>query len=198
MAALLHSQSRLAASSSRTATSRSRVRLQIALGILLLANAVLLFFLLRSGGRTAAGRADELARLEASHRLAERQVEQLRQLKKKVQDATQNEQRFAEGNFLSRSAAFSQMLSDLERLAADNKLQPSDATYRLNESDNKLGWINVEVSLQMQGEYPDLVRFLNELEQSPLFWIIESLDVAGKTGQNLRLNLQAATYLLPS
>ena len=198
MAALLHSQSRLAASSSRGDTSRSRVRLQTALGILLLINAVLLFFLLRSGGSTAAERADELARLEASHRLAERKVSKLRQLKQEVQDATQNEQRFAEGNFLSRSAAFSRMLADLERLAADNKLQPTDATYRLNESGNKLGWVNVEVSLQMQGEYPDLVHFLNQLEQSHLFWIIESLDVDGQTGQNLRLNLQAATYLLPS
>ena len=50
----------------------------------------------------------------------------------------------------------------------------------------------------VDGEYPDMVRFLNQLEQSKLFWIVESLTVSGKVGQKLRLNLQAATYLLPT
>src|SRR5262249_10783664 len=114
---------------------------------------------------------------------------------------TQNEQKFSQANFLSRSNAFSAMLTDLEELASENHLQPSDASYRLNSADNKLGWTNVEVTLDLEGDYPNLVRFLNKLEQSKLFWIVESLDVSGQQsqqGSKLRLNLQAATYLLPS
>jgi hypothetical protein len=54
------------------------------------------------------------------------------------------------------------------------------------------------VSLSVEGEYTDLVRFLNELEQSDLFWIIEGLEAAGEPDARLRLDLHAETYLLPS
>ena len=198
MASLLHSAQRMAASSSRSTTTHTHARLQTALGILLLLNGVLVFFLFRSPGLTAAERQKEVARLESQQRTAESRVQHLMELKKKVQDATQNEQKFSQANFLSRSSAFSAMLTDLEQLASDNHLQPSTATYHLNEGDNKLGWTNVEVALEVDGDYPNLVRFLNQLEKSKLFWIIESLDVSGQQGSKLRLNLQAATYLLPS
>jgi Type II secretion system (T2SS), protein M subtype b len=198
VASLLHSVTRMAASSSRSATTHKHARLQTALGVLLLLNAVLAFFLFRSPGLTASERHKEVARLESAQRTAESRVQHLMELKKKVQDATNNEQKFSQANFLSRSSAFSAMLTNLEQLASANHLQPTSATYHLDQGDNKLGWTDVELSFEVDGDYPNLVRFLNQLEQSKLFWIIESLDVSGQQGSKVRLNLQAATYLLPS
>ena len=196
MASLL--TSRVVASSNRTVSTRSRTRLQAALGVLLLINGVLVFLLFRSPSLTAAEREREVGRLEAQVSALESRVNRLSQLKTKVRDATQNEEKFSQANFLSRSSAFSTMLTDLEQLASENHLVPSNATYHLNDTDNKLGWTAVGVNLQLDGDYPSLVRFLNQLEQSKLFWIIESMDVSGQQGSGLRLNLQAVTYLLPS
>ena len=159
---------------------------------------VLLFFLFRSPGRTEAERRDDISRLTAEQRAAQLRVQKFTQLQHKMQDAVHHEQEFAQANFLPRTTAFSQMLTDLERLATENQLQPGNITYTLNAADNRLGWMNVDVSLVVEGDYPNLVGFLNELEQSKLFWIVESLTVSGKVAQKLRLNLQAATYLLPS
>ena len=198
MALLLHHATRVAASSSRSEASRLQVRLRTVFGVLLGINAVLLFLLFRSPGRSESERRDDILRLTAEQRAAQVQVEKFRQLQHKMQDAVHNEQEFAQANFLPRSTAFSQMLTDLERLATENQLQPGDKTYTLNADDNQLGWVNVDVSLVVEGDYSSLVGFLNELEQSELFWIVESLTVSGKVGQKLRLNLQAATYLLPS
>ena len=198
MALLLHHATRVAASSSRSEASRFQVRLRTVFGVLLGINVVLLFFLFRSPGRTESERRDDISRLTAEQRAAQYQVQKFRQLQHKMQDAVHNEQEFAQANFLPRSTAFSQMLTDLERLATENQLQPGDITYTLNADDNQLGWVNVDVSLVVEGDYSNLVGFLNELEQSKLFWIVESLTVSGKVGQKLRLNLQAATYLLPS
>jgi Tfp pilus assembly protein PilO len=170
----------------------------LALGILVVVNVALLFLLFRSPGRTEIQRRQDLARLQAQHQTAKSRVEQLRLIQQKVRDATRNEQGFAEANFLPRSSAFSEMLTDLERLARENRLQPGDIAYRLNEDSNQLGWVNVNVSLTVGGSYSDLVRFLNRLEQSTLFWIVEDVAVSGKQGQGLRLSLEAATYLLPS
>ncbi|MBI4479271.1 MAG: type 4a pilus biogenesis protein PilO [Acidobacteria bacterium] len=198
MALLLQHATRVAASSSRSEASSFQVRLRTVFVVLLGINAVLLFLLVRSPGRTEEERRDDISRLTAEQRAAQLQVQKFTQLRSKMQDAVHNEQEFAQANFLPRSTAFSQMLTDLERLATENQLQRGDITYTLNATDNQLGWVNVDVSLVVEGDYSNLVGFLNELEQSKLFWIVESLTVSGKAGQKLHLNLQAATYLLPS
>jgi hypothetical protein len=161
-------------------------------------NLVLLLFWFRSPGPTEAQRRDDLTRLEQQRLAAQLRVRRLQDLRQKVRDATGNEQGFAEANFLRRGSAFSEMLTDLERLAKQNQLQPGDISYTLDDRANQLGWITVAVTLTVDGDYPNLVRFLNRLEQSKLFWIVEGLTVSGRMGQNLRLNLQAATYLLPA
>jgi Tfp pilus assembly protein PilO len=196
--ALLSQPASLAACSSLAKASRTRVRLRAALSILLAVNVLLLFFWFRSPGRTEAQRREDIARLQEQLHAAQLRVEQLSELRQKVRDATSNEQQFTKANFLSRETAFSEMLFDLERLATENHLQPGDTGFRLDDGRNQLGWITVGVTLTLDGEYPDLVRFLNRLEQSELFWIVEGLTVSGRMGQKLRLNLQAATYVLPS
>jgi Tfp pilus assembly protein PilO len=198
MPALFQSALRMAASSSRAEASRTHVRLKAALTVLVVVNAVLVFFLFRSPGLSEAQRRQQIARLEAEQRSAERRVQQLTELRQKVQDATKNEQLFAQKNFLPRQSAFSAMLSDLERLAKDNRLEPGDVNYKLDEKSNQLGWTNVSAGLTLEGAYPDLLKFLNQLEKSELFWIIEGLEVSGATGAGLRLKLEASTYLLPS
>ena len=196
--ALLSQPTRIAACSSLAGPSRTQIHLRTILGILLAANVLLLFFWFRSPGRTEAQRREDISRLESQVQAARIRVEQLEQLRQKVRDATRNEQEFAQENFLSRGTAFSEMLTDLERLASENNLQPGDTGFKLDDRGNQLGWITVGVSLTLDGDYRDLVRFLNRLEQSELFWIVEGLTVSGRVGQKLRLNLQAATYLLPS
>jgi len=196
--ALLSHATTIAACSSLAGPSRTHVRLRTILSILLAINVLFLFFWFRSPGRTEAQRREDLTRLEEQQQAAQLRLQQLQQLRKKVRDATRNEQEFAQANFLRRSSAFSEMLTDLERLATENRLQPGDIGYSLDDRGNQLGWVTVAVTLTVDGDYPDLVRFLNRLEQSELFWIVEGLTVSGRMGQKLRLNLQAATYLLPS
>ena len=198
MRSLFHSATYVAASSSRAEGSRSRVRLRWALAGLFALNGILFFLLFRAPMGSPEDREAELQRLEAQHRAASEQVRQLRQMREKVQAATRNEQQFAQENFLQRSSAFSKMIENLEDLASSNQLRPSDITYRLDPEDNQLGWVNVEVTLAVEGEYPNIVRFVNELEQSDLFWIIRGLEVSGDPAARLRLNLQTETYLLPS
>jgi len=90
------------------------------------------------------------------------------------------------------------MTQNLNDLAAQNRVRPSDISFQFNQSDNQLGWVYVEASLSVQGDYSSLVRFINQLERSQLFWILKGLDVSGGNSPGLRLNLTVATYLTPS
>jgi hypothetical protein len=173
-------------------------RLRTGLVVLLAANAVLIFFLFRAPGASETDRRAEIARLEAEERATRERVEQLRSIKSKVLTATENEQQFSADNFLRRSSAASQMMDNLDGLARKNGLDSSGVNWSNDEKANGLGWTSVTATMSVEGEYANLVRFINELEKSQLFWIIESLSVSGQAGTRLRLDLQAATYLLPS
>jgi hypothetical protein len=172
--------------------------LQAALVILLVLDAVVIFLLFRSPSQPAAARQEELARMEAQHDALQAEVEQLRNLRGKVLSATENEQRFTRDNFLPRGSAASQMTQNLNDLATQNRVRPSDISFQFNQGDNQLGWVYVEASLSVQGDYSSLVRFINQLERSQLFWILQGLDVSGGNSPGLRLNLKVATYLTPS
>lgn len=175
-----------------------RARLRMILGILLVANAVLLALVFQPPGRSLSEREAELERTLARHEEIWKTAQQMRELQGKLQAAIQNGQQFSLQNFLPRKAAFSAMLEDLQRVAAQNRMKPGSISYRLNEDSNQPGWVNVKVRLTVEGEYSDLVRFINQVEQSGLFWIVNSLNVTGSPSQGLHLNLEMETYIVPS
>ena len=175
---------------------RARLRI-IVLGLLAL-DAVLLALLFHRPGHTLPQQQEELQRVRARRDAAQNTVAQMRELRSKLQVALQNGQTFSKENFQARSSGFSAVLADLEQQASENHLKPSGVAYRLEEEKLQPGWTNVAVTLTVEGEYEDLIRFINYLEQSDLFWIINGLTVTGGTGKGLRMSLQMETYFIPS
>lgn len=185
------------ASSGRNGAPPVGNRLRMVLGALLVANAVLLVLVFSPPGRTLSEREQELERTRARHEELSKTGQQLRELRGKLQAAIHNGQQFTEQNFLAKKTAFSAMLADLEEVALQNQVKPSSISYGLNEESDYPGWVNVEVTMTVAGEYSNLVRFINRLEQSPLFWIIDSLTVSGSPERGLHLNLNMETYIVP-
>ena len=75
---------------------------------------------------------------------------------------------------------------------------PVGITYQLQDEQNQPGWTGFNVTLTVAGDYPDLLRFIHQLEQSDLFWIISGVSVAGSAERELRMSLQMQTYFIPS
>ena len=178
--------------------SRARARVRIILLVLLALDAVLLALVLRPPGSSLLARQERFASVRRQHEAAQSNLRQMQTLQTKLQAALRNGREFAMQNFLLRDKAFSTLLSDLERLASESRLRPADIKYRLKDEDAQPGWTNVEVSLTVEGEYADLVHFVNRLEQSSLFWLIDGMDVSGSPGKQLRLAVIMRTYLIPS
>ena len=194
---------RSGASTGWNGQTRARTRIRLILLLLLTLNAVLLLALLsHPRGHTLRDRPEELRRVRARKEEAQNAVVEMRELRGKVEVALQNGEEFSQKNFLTRHSAFSAILTDLEHLASESRLKPVGTSYQLEDEKERPGWTNVEVTLGVEGEYPDLVRFINHLEQSNLFWIIDSLNVAGaSTGtssRGLRMTLKMQTFFIPS
>ena len=178
--------------------SRARARLRTIIVGLLALNALLLALLFYRPGLTLTEQQADLVRARLRRDAAQETVSQMRQLREKLQVALRNGDQFARDHFQARNSGFSAILADLESRASEGKLKPGGITYRLAEQQDQPGWTSVDVTLAVEGEYPDLLRFIHQLEQSDLFWIIQGLTVAGDVGQGLRMNLQMQTYLVSS
>ncbi len=194
----LKSTSSAMGSTSRMRPSARMRRLQWGLAVAVVANVALLIYLVQMPGSSPEARQSQLDELQQRHDALQARVQSQRDLAEKVQTATKNGSEFAQDNFLPRSTAFSSMVENLQKLAVDNEVSPSDIDFQMKDETNDLGWINVEVTLSVAGAYGDLVQFINELEQSGLFWIIRGLDVSGPQGRGLQLNLRMETFFLPS
>ncbi len=186
-----------ATSSGRNGEKPARARIRTMLGLLLAADGLLVLLVFWPPGPSLQARQNEFQRLRAEHETARSVVEQMRDLKIKLQDAIQNRQQFSRQNLLLQEGAFSVMLEDLERLATQNRLETAGVSYALQEERDQ-DLVKVETTLTVAGGYSDLVQFINRLEQSQLFWIIDSLNVSGAISRELRLTLRMDTYFVPS
>lgn len=179
-------------------TSRARARLRIALIVLFALNVALLALLFHRPGFTLPQQQADLVSARERRDAARESVAQMRDLQSKLQGALQNGDQFAKDHFLARGDGFSAILEDLQDQASDAGLRPGGITYQLQDEEDQPGWTGVEVTLSIEGNYPALLRFIHQLEQSDLFWIINGISVSGSAERELRMNLVMQTYFLPS
>jgi len=175
--------------------SPARARIRMVLAALAVLNAIFLFLVIRPPERSVAERQEELQRERARYDTTLAKVAQMRELRTKLGSAIQNDAEFTRKHFLSRKTAFSAMVADLERLGTENQVKTSSISYQLKDDPKQPEFVNVAVTMTVEGAYPELMRFINKLEQSELFWIINNMNVAASQSKgSLRLNLLMETY----
>jgi hypothetical protein len=54
--------------------------------------------------------------------------------------------------------------------------------------------VEVDIATAVEGDYDSLVQFLNKLEHSENFYVLDSLALASSSLGKLRLNVQLRTY----
>jgi hypothetical protein len=91
------------------------------------------------------------------------------------------------------TTGYSAVVSDLGALAKQAGLRTDAVTFRQHDLSSR-NVVEVEVVASIEGDYPSLVSFINGLERSKNFYLLDSLQLASSTGGNLKLNLQLRTY----
>jgi hypothetical protein len=56
------------------------------------------------------------------------------------------------------------------------------------------GLVQIDIATAVEGDYDGLIQFLNKLEHSENFYVLDSLALASSSAGKLRLNLQLRTY----
>jgi type IV pilus assembly protein PilO len=171
-----------------------RVSVRAGLGTLLLLNIVAALILFKPWG----GSSDDLERQLAVMRnqLPQRQatLARTRTLVQKVELARVEGELFMKKYMLTGRSAYSSIVGELDRAAEKVSLKPKERQFSLEpiEGSDTLGMMTI--SAKYEGSYPNLTKFINELDRSPRFLIIESLQAAPQpvgTAVNVSFKLNA-------
>jgi hypothetical protein len=169
----------------------SRRKLKIAIGAMLAADLVAVAVLFSPLVGSADSRKLQLNLLRAELTRKTQEVEPLRGMETKIVLAKKQIGGFYHDRF---AAQDSDLLNELGKLAAANGVHMQQAKYK--EEDTEIsGVIPVDIEGSFSGDYLQLVRFINALERSKLFFAVDSVDLAGESTGQVKLEITMHSYL---
>ncbi len=100
---------------------------------------------------------------------------------------------FYTARFRPARAGYSAVSADLAELSRSAGLRTDDINFHEHNPDAR-GLMEVEITTAIEGDYESLISFLDKLEHSDNFYVLDSLTLASSSAGKLRLNLQLRTY----
>lgn len=178
---------------------RWRAILPALLVLLVLVNILFFVLALKPAGVRTREQREALQRLQDERQTRRVNVARLRDIVSRL-DAARNEgAAFYQEKFLPRNEGFSIIMEELDKLAKADNVTKGGVSYAMTEVPGRPDIAQVEITTNVEGDYAQVVRFVNATERDLLFLLIDSISVgAGGTtpGQprSVRLSLRLAAF----
>lgn len=167
----------------------TRRKLKIATGVMAGLSLACIGVLVSPLVGSTASRKQELTQLALQLQGKTRQVEPLRGLDKKIPLATQQIDQFYRDRF---SAHDSDVAEALGNLSKETGVKLEAVKYKSGDPE-PVGLRREEIEASVRGDYQPLVRFLNGLERSKIFFIVNTIGLAQQNGP-VQLEIKLETY----
>ena len=180
----------------KAAIREPRVVVRAILGVLLAANLVAAIIAFKPfGGSTddlrqrRAGLQTQLAHLQA-------QLADTRRLSGKVEMARTEGDSFLDRYVSDRRSTFSTIFEELDKTAQEAGIKPRDRNVELNAIEGSDTLEMMSITVGYEGTYASLEKFVNLLDKSPRFLIIESMQASPQqNSQTLNVSLKLDTFV---
>src|SRR5205823_12638475 len=140
--------------------------------VLLDAVAIAMLLTRRAGMRET--RQQELRQLWQE--LKSREYAPWRGMDKKIPHAKDEIDNFFQDRFPDKESAIS---SDLGKVASESGVRVTGEKYTVKDAQIE-GLERIEIAANLSGDYLQLVRFINALERSRLFFVVDSVELGGE------------------
>jgi Tfp pilus assembly protein PilO len=166
----------------------------IGLAILLLLDAGLGIFLWRSSREEPSDLDAQLLQLVAQSKLRNAEVKKGNAIRASLPQVSKDCGKFYEDTFLDKSTGYSSIVADLSGIADKAGLRTSDTSFKENEVKEDHSLTQVAISTSVEGSYSSVIKFINGLEQSKDFYLLNDLHLATASGGMIKLQLDLRTY----
>jgi len=168
---------------------KARTKMQIVVGALVAIDLAAVFLLLSPYAGSESSRQAQMRQLWLD--LKSRETAPWRGLDKKIPDAKQQIADFYHDRFPS---GYSEISNSVDKIASESGVKISSEKYDQKEAQVDNVQL-VEIQADVSGDYLQLVRFINTLERSKLFFIVKDLQIAGEQSGQVKLQIKFETYL---
>lgn len=167
----------------------TRKKLKITIGVMVGISVASLGMLVSPLIGSTESRQQELNQLRAQLTTKNRQVEPLRGLDKKIPLAMQQIDDFYKTRFSEHDSDVAETLGNLSKQSG---VKIETAKYKADDPE-PVGLRRVEIEASIKGDYQPLIKFLNGLERSKVFFIVNSIGLATQNGP-IQLEMKLETY----
>ncbi|HET9402080.1 MAG TPA: GspMb/PilO family protein [Candidatus Acidoferrales bacterium] len=136
---------------------------------------------------------EELRTLEKERDLMNLDLKNAQSIRRDLPEVQKQCDEFFEKELHPMDGGYSLIVSDLSTIARDSGLQISAARFNQHGAESH-GVNELSIVLTMEGPYPSLVSFINALERSGNFYLLDSLALDSSNNGLLRLSLDLRTY----
>jgi type IV pilus assembly protein PilO len=173
-----------------------RVSVRAALGTLLVLNLAAALILFKPWGGSAEDLDRRLSSMRAQLPKQQAALARTKLLVQKVEKARTESKQFMSRYMLEERTAYSTVWGELGQAADKVSLKPKESQYAVEPIEGSDTLEMMTVSASFEGEYLNLTKFINELDRSPRFLIIESLTAAPQpAGKVVNVNFKLNAFV---
>jgi type IV pilus assembly protein PilO len=166
------------------------------IGFLLVANLVAAFAVFQPLGGSAEELDVEARRLNTQLQQRQAALKKLRALVAKIEQARAAGDEFLTTYFMDRRTLSSTIVSELSTAAKEAGIRPKEHAFGFDPIEGSDTLSMVTITANYEGTYGDLLEFVNRLDKSPRFLILDTLTAAPQQGgTNLNVNIKLNTFV---
>ncbi len=173
-----------------------RAIIQLGIAVLLAANLVAVYFVLRPIGGSPRDLRQQVLDLRTQVRQHRGSLDLTRSLAGKIETGRGDGDKFMAKYFLPRRTAFSTVMTELNNLAIQAKVTPKESTNAIEPVEGSDSLEMMQITAGFETTYDNLLRFVNLIDKSSRLLILESLNATPQQGGKLlNVMLKVNTYV---
>ena len=173
-----------------------RVIARAVLGLLLFANLVAAFAIFQPLGGSAEQLDEQLSEMQSRLQREQAQLQRMRSLVAKIETAREGGDAFLQTYFTGRRILSSTIVSELHRAAKEAGIQPKEHSFSFDPIEGTDLLSMVTITGNYEGTYGDLLQFVNRLDKSQRFLIIDTMSAAPvQSSGNLAISVKLNAFV---
>lgn len=175
-----------------------RLLVRAALGVLLVANIAAALMVFKPWGGSAEDLARQQVDLQQQLTSMQARLEKTKALVTKAEHARQDGDAFLVKYTTQRRNMSSTIMAELDRVSREAGINTRPVNYELTPVEGSDTLQQLSISAAYDGNYNSLLKFVNLLDKSPHFLIIESMTAAPQTQQSIAADVLTVVIKLDS
>jgi hypothetical protein len=177
----------------RTTWPAWKIAVGAALALVLALDLGLAGYLWRMSSEQPVERKVERDKLELQAKKLRADVDRGEKIRASLPQAGKDCDNFYQQSFLDSSSGYSRIESDLGEIASKSGVRITGYTFKQKEVKDR-GVTQIDITTDLDADYPAVIQFINGLERSKNFYLLDGLHLTSVSTGGLRLDLDLHTF----